>query len=109
MLHGDVSEVPIQRHKKLGRLHVQGGDDAFDVGQGDVALATLHTTQIATIEASSTGRRSLARNRALCATAAPPAQRPAAQAQGHTGVLFYPWLLWLQERDNLATDHESTG
>ena len=51
-LHVDVSKLCIESQEKLRGLHVQGGDDAFDIGQRHIALATLHTTHVAAIQAA---------------------------------------------------------
>lgn len=51
-LHVDVSEMRIKGQEELGGLHVQGGDDAFHIGQRYIALTPLHATHVAAIQAA---------------------------------------------------------
>ena len=47
-----VHKVRIQCSKELRWLQMEGADDALHTRQSDVALATLHATQIAAVQAA---------------------------------------------------------
>lgn len=71
-LHVDVSEMHIEGQKELRGLHMQGGDDAFHIGQRHIALTPLHTTHVAAIQAA-VMRKTFLRKPRTARTASPKA------------------------------------